>query len=111
MGRYQIALNKKPVEIKIEKPKRKIPRKLKQSHFTDIKVMLDFMHEKGGDWVPVCHLYYEEIPLVAYRSENEIVLINAEDLNKTEDKLDKSVKKAVRSEKPLKFTSPTLPLF
>ncbi len=108
MGRYQIALEKKPKKIELNKSDTKkidISNKseLKQSYFTDLKVMMEFMAEKGGNWIPEKDLYFEEIPLVAYKSDNEMVVITAKDMHLTEKNITEMDRKSFRSEKPLRF--------
>lgn len=104
MGRYQIALGKVPEEIIVEKLKiDNIPKGIEISYFTDIKVMLEYMTEKGGVWVPQSDLYFEDVPLVGYKSTDEITLIRAIDLHSTEYRLTESERKIISEEKVLRF--------
>ena len=106
MSRYRIALGKKPKEIKLEKLiKKDIPLGFTQAHFTNVKVMTDYMLEIGGKWIPESNLYFKEVPLIGYKSTmvDEIALIRAVDYHQTKKSLTKSGQSAIDKEKVLDF--------
>lgn len=102
MSRYKILLGKSPKEIKLERPSvDNIPLNLKQSFFTNAKVMVDYMYEIGGKWMPESNLYFGEIPLIGYKSAkvDEIVIIKAEDYDQTKRSLPELVREEIDKEK------------
>jgi hypothetical protein len=99
MDRFKIILGRKSKEIKSEK--KDLLKRVDQSHFTRINVMLDYMSEREGIWEPVEDFYFEEIPLIAYRIGNEIATIKLDDYYKTNNLITETVRNTIDQKKDL----------